>query len=217
MTKPDPYHLFRPIQYLDLADQFYKRPPPFSWPRYFLLCHSIELALKAYLAKLGATLEQLKWDFGHKLDRLVDEAAKKGLPVTTKNTGNDQAPQQSPYRIPASLSGRGPCLRHRAFCPDCSRATHHCKQRNSWAGVGDLRLKPRADRDDRHPNLPSCLGDHLRRCVPIRRGRAARTKSSLRHHLEMRHPRRSRNSNCRAIVALRVSPGRRIWPDQNST
>jgi hypothetical protein len=72
MTKPDPYHLFRPIQYLDLADQFYsafhelrERPPPFSWPRYFLLCHSIELALKAYLAKLGATLEQLKWDFGH--------------------------------------------------------------------------------------------------------------------------------------------------------
>jgi hypothetical protein len=90
MTKPDPYAHFRPIQYLDFADQFYiafhqlpQRPPPFSWPRYFLLCHSIELALKAYLAQVGAALEQLKRDFGHKLDRLVDEAVKKGLPLPT--------------------------------------------------------------------------------------------------------------------------------------
>jgi HEPN domain len=90
MTKPDHYADFRPIQYLDFADQFYsafhqlpERPPPFSWPRYFLLCHSIELALKAYLAQVGATLEQLKYDFGHKLDKLVDEAVKKGLPLPT--------------------------------------------------------------------------------------------------------------------------------------
>jgi hypothetical protein len=31
----------------------------------------------------GATPEQLKYDFGHKLDELVDEAVKKGLPLTT--------------------------------------------------------------------------------------------------------------------------------------
>jgi hypothetical protein len=90
ITKPDPLQRFRPNQFLDFADQFYsafhelrKRPPPFSWPRYFLLCHSIELALKAYLAEHGATVDQLKDDFGHKLDKLVDKAAKKGLPLPT--------------------------------------------------------------------------------------------------------------------------------------
>jgi hypothetical protein len=90
ITKPDPLQRFRPIQFLDFADQFYsafhelrKRPPPFSWPRYFLLCHSIELALKAYLAEHGATVDQLKDDFGHKLDKLVDKAAKKDLPLPT--------------------------------------------------------------------------------------------------------------------------------------
>ena len=84
---PNPFTAF---EYLDFADQFYnafhelaERPPQLSWPRYFLLCHSIELALKAYLAKFGATVEQLKCDFGHKLDELVDEAVKQGLPLTT--------------------------------------------------------------------------------------------------------------------------------------
>jgi hypothetical protein len=56
--------------------------PSISWPRYFLLCHSIELALKAYLAKLGATPEQLKFELGHKLAELVDEAVGKGLRLT---------------------------------------------------------------------------------------------------------------------------------------
>jgi hypothetical protein len=39
--------------------------------------------LKAYLALYGATPEELKKDFGHKLDELVDEAVTKGLPLTT--------------------------------------------------------------------------------------------------------------------------------------
>src|SRR4029077_1808487 len=87
MTEPDP---LRPLDYLDYAEQFHSafhelkpQSPPLSWPRYFLLCHSIELALKAYLAMYDATPEQLKYDFGHKLDELVDEAVKKGLPLTT--------------------------------------------------------------------------------------------------------------------------------------
>jgi HEPN domain-containing protein len=79
-----------PFEYLDFADQFYKafhelreRPAPLSWPRYFLLCHSIELALKAYLALFGTAPAELKYDFGHKLDELVDEAVAKGLSLTT--------------------------------------------------------------------------------------------------------------------------------------
>ena len=58
-------------------EQVYKLPtlyPSVSWPHYFLLCHAIELALKAYLAKVGATREQLKHEFGQKLDKLLDEA-----------------------------------------------------------------------------------------------------------------------------------------------
>jgi hypothetical protein len=81
---------FLPFDYLDFAEQFHaafhelpERPAPLSWPRYFLLCHSIELALKAYLALVGTTPEQLKKDFGHKLNQLVDEAVEKGLPLTT--------------------------------------------------------------------------------------------------------------------------------------
>jgi hypothetical protein len=47
------------------------------------MCHAIELALKAYLAKLGATPEQLRQlERRHNLDRLVDEAVKKGLRLT---------------------------------------------------------------------------------------------------------------------------------------
>jgi hypothetical protein len=87
MTEANP---ILPFEYLDFADQFYnafhelrERPPQLSWPRYFLLCHSIELALKAYLALIGATSEQLKYTFAHNLDGLVDAAVAKGLPLPT--------------------------------------------------------------------------------------------------------------------------------------
>jgi hypothetical protein len=77
------------VEHLNYADQFYEafcqlpeRQPPRSWPRYFLLCHSIELALKAHLARRGATPEQLrKFELRHNLDQLMDEAVEKGLPL----------------------------------------------------------------------------------------------------------------------------------------
>jgi HEPN domain-containing protein len=86
--EPNPFTAF---EYLAYADQFYDAfyklgadhlHPSISWPRYFLLCHAIELALKAYLAKLGATPEHLKYEFGHKLDELLTEAVEKGLHLT---------------------------------------------------------------------------------------------------------------------------------------
>ena len=78
VTDPNPFTAF---EYLAYADQFYcafyKAPtfhPSISWPRYFLLCHSVELAL-SYLAKLGATARQLRQlDRRHNLDRPVTEA-----------------------------------------------------------------------------------------------------------------------------------------------
>jgi hypothetical protein len=35
-------------QFLTAYDGLPERPPPKSWPRYFMLCHAIELALKGY-------------------------------------------------------------------------------------------------------------------------------------------------------------------------
>jgi hypothetical protein len=88
MTEANPFTAF---EYLAYADQFYysfyKLPdlhPSISWPRYFLLCHSLELALKAYLAKLGATTEHLrKLERRHNLNKLLDEVVEKGLHLTS--------------------------------------------------------------------------------------------------------------------------------------
>jgi hypothetical protein len=86
---PNPFTAF---EYYAYADQFYDAfhklgadhlHPSISWPRYFMLCHTIELALKAYLAKLGATPRQLRQlERRHDLDRLVTEAIEQGLHLT---------------------------------------------------------------------------------------------------------------------------------------
>jgi hypothetical protein len=83
MTNRMPYDL------LDRARQFLRafgelpadRYPPHDWPRYFMLCHAIELALKAYLAYKGATYQQLK-GFGHNLTEALTRATNKGLSLT---------------------------------------------------------------------------------------------------------------------------------------
>jgi hypothetical protein len=84
MSYPDYPDVLRQFDYLERAEQFYQafgdlpqRPPP-AWPRYFMLCHAIELALKAYLAAHGATAQQLK-DFRHNFTALLNEAINKGL------------------------------------------------------------------------------------------------------------------------------------------
>jgi hypothetical protein len=53
--------------------------PPFSWPRYFLLCHSIELALKAWLVAHGTSEDDLQKKFGHDLIKLLEHAENCGL------------------------------------------------------------------------------------------------------------------------------------------
>ena len=52
-----------------------------SWPRYFLLCHAIELALNAFLALHRVTPKQLQIQFGHKITPLMTEAINKGLKI----------------------------------------------------------------------------------------------------------------------------------------
>ncbi len=80
----------RPGDYLHLAEDFHlafrdlpRRIPPKSWPRYFTLCHAIELALKAYLAYHGETPNELRANGEtHNLAKLLARATKKGLALS---------------------------------------------------------------------------------------------------------------------------------------
>jgi len=47
-----------------------------------LLCHAIELVLKAYLALYGFTQDELQNEFGHNLEKLLDKAVELGLEVS---------------------------------------------------------------------------------------------------------------------------------------
>lgn len=75
-----------PLDLIARAEEFFqafkdlpKRTPP-SWPRYFLLCHAIELALKAFLTRQGVTASRLKQiDLRHDLANLLAEAVNLGL------------------------------------------------------------------------------------------------------------------------------------------
>ena len=65
----------------DRASEFEKayhavpETPPFSWPRYFLLCHSIELALKAFLTLHCMSEADLSnFDIRHDLIKLLELA-----------------------------------------------------------------------------------------------------------------------------------------------
>ena len=81
--------ILRPGDHLRLAQDFYQAfrdlPPrtPQSWPRYFMLCHATELALKAYLAYHGATPKELKAkDVRHSLAELLTRVTNKGLSLS---------------------------------------------------------------------------------------------------------------------------------------
>lgn len=53
---------------------------PYEPVRYYLACHSIELALKAYLSLHGATMLELSENaYGHNLEAILAAAESKGL------------------------------------------------------------------------------------------------------------------------------------------
>ena len=49
--------------------------------RYFLLCHSVEIGLKAFLAFRGVSEARLRTQFGHKIDPLMRAAICHGLNI----------------------------------------------------------------------------------------------------------------------------------------
>jgi hypothetical protein len=73
-----------PFELLERAEAFwtYQKASP-SKPRYFLLCHSIRLVLRAYIASRRSLAEdELRKNFGHDLLKLLDEARRLGLSVS---------------------------------------------------------------------------------------------------------------------------------------
>jgi hypothetical protein len=80
---------FYALDMLECAEEFFEAfrqlPPPtrrwISWPRFFLLCHSVELGLKAFLVSRGVPPTKLGPTFGHKLDPLMREARCKVIKI----------------------------------------------------------------------------------------------------------------------------------------
>jgi hypothetical protein len=77
-----------PYELLDRAQEFlwtYHNAPPTKppyWPRYFLLCHAVELVLKAYIAlRRDLTQAELRDTFRHDLEKLLKEATRLGLTI----------------------------------------------------------------------------------------------------------------------------------------
>jgi hypothetical protein len=70
------------LTYVEAArrlDSLNEVPKKFAWPVYFLLCHAIELALKAYLAASGVPGKTLRDEIRHDLDRAFKDAQSRGL------------------------------------------------------------------------------------------------------------------------------------------
>lgn len=90
----------RAREYLDAARAVgTTHPAKLVHPTYFLVAHSVELSLKAFLASNGDSKVALK-EIGHRLPRLMSSARDKGLPdieylpvlirhLSTINTGHN--------------------------------------------------------------------------------------------------------------------------------
>lgn len=102
----------RPGDHLRLAEDFYqafrhlhRRYPPQSWPRYFMLCHAVKLALKAYLFYRGKTPKELKaLKLRHSLKALLTEATNAGLSLSMSAQNDialmDEAHEEFWHRYP---------------------------------------------------------------------------------------------------------------------
>ncbi|QFU16569.1 hypothetical protein [Microvirga thermotolerans] len=73
--------------FLERAEEFYgafralPAKKPISWPRYYLLTHTIELSLKAFLLRKGVSRADLWKKFRHNINSLLSEAMSRGLRI----------------------------------------------------------------------------------------------------------------------------------------
>jgi len=75
------------IEFFTRANEFLQafrdlpsQAPP-DWPRYLMLSHATELALKAYLLLRGMPEDELWQKFGHDLEKLQRRSTELGLPI----------------------------------------------------------------------------------------------------------------------------------------
>jgi HEPN domain-containing protein len=78
----------RPLDLLARAEEFFSASSQIvhgqdflEWPRYFCLCHAIELALKAWLAFKGEDEARLR-DYGHDLKEAMESAQGRELSLS---------------------------------------------------------------------------------------------------------------------------------------
>ncbi len=89
--KSSPANPHAAFEFLQMAEQFfggYKLIPdrhPMDFAKYFLFCHAIEVALKAYLIKTGDSVDDVKSKYGHDLVRLLRSCRKRGLAITDRD------------------------------------------------------------------------------------------------------------------------------------
>lgn len=74
-----------PVGFIVYAENFlsayksFEPVAPFCPAKYYLVCHSLELALKSYLSMKGEPTKNLKLDFKHNLHRILRKSKEMGL------------------------------------------------------------------------------------------------------------------------------------------
>jgi hypothetical protein len=90
-AKNSPANPHAAFEFLQMAEQFfggYKLIPdrrPMDFAKYFLFCHAIEVALKAYLIKTGDSVDDVKSKYRHDLVQLLRSCRKRGLAITDRD------------------------------------------------------------------------------------------------------------------------------------
>jgi hypothetical protein len=68
-------------EYLEAGEALHRGANTKWLPMYFLICHSLELSLKAFLAERGYSEKKLR-SIGHSIAKCLREAEEKGLTVS---------------------------------------------------------------------------------------------------------------------------------------
>jgi hypothetical protein len=152
---------FRADEFLKLAQVFlnayralpepWAPIPPYDWPRYLLLCHSMELALKAFLHIKGVSEQEMRKRYGHSLTKLLEAASSHGLVIGERGKRIPQYLNElhmdgcSRYPLPEDKK-TAPIASVSYFAPEAARLLHEVAKHIPGAVVAETELE-RAARD----------------------------------------------------------------------
>jgi hypothetical protein len=114
--------------------------PPCDWPRYFLLCHSMELALKAFLHIKGVSEQEMRKRYGHSLTKLLEAASVHGLLIGERGKRIPQYLNElhmdgwSRYPLPEDKK-TAPIASVSYFVPEAERLLHEVMKHISGTDV----------------------------------------------------------------------------------